>query len=58
MAEYNDQNDFNVIMTKKGLNLARRISLIDPENITVSRLSELKQMAKDMIPKRIFKETW
>ena len=58
MAEYNDQNDFNVIMANKGLALARRVSIIDPNSITVERLTELKQMAKNMIPKRVFKETW
>ena len=58
MPEFNDQDDYNVIMTKKGLDLARRVSIIDVNNTTKDQLAALKTRAKDMIPKRIVKEIW
>ena len=58
MTDSNDQNDFNVVMTKKGLDLARRVSIIDVDDTTKDQLSTLKKMAKNMIPKKEIRESW
>ena len=51
MTDFDQIDSFDKEVAKRGLALARRASLIDPDNPSKDKLSTIVNMAKDMIPK-------